>query len=38
MEYNAQDIAAIWFIIVFGIALLSPVLGWTFKAVWNMGR
>jgi hypothetical protein len=35
---NAQDIAAIWFIVFFGVALLAPVYGWTCKKVWNLGR
>ena len=30
----AQDVAAIWFTLVFGACLLIPV----FKATWNMGR
>ena len=24
MEYNAQDIAAIWFMLVFGVCLIGP--------------
>jgi hypothetical protein len=35
---EAQDVAAIWFTVYFGLCLLVPAFGWTCKAVWNMGR
>lgn len=34
MEYNAQDIAAIWFMVVFS----APIAYWACKAVWNLPR
>ena len=30
---NAQDVAAIWFLIVFGACMLFPLFG----AIWNLG-
>jgi len=34
LTYNAQDIAAIWFMFVFCV----PIFIWACKAVWNLGR